>query len=93
MARRYNLLEAISEAGGIEKLGDKKRILLVRLRSGGGFEQTTYDMEKIMSGKTEIPYLVPGDQIIVPEKGWSLSKVLNILGSASSLRVLFGVPF
>ncbi|MEP6703203.1 MAG: polysaccharide biosynthesis/export family protein [Acidobacteriota bacterium] len=93
MNRRYNLVEAISEAGGIEKEGDKKRVLLVRLAPGGGFTQTVVDVGKVMVGKAQAPYLVPGDQVIVPEKRWSLSKIVEIVGKASSLRILFGVPF
>jgi protein involved in polysaccharide export with SLBB domain len=93
MGRRYNLYEAIAEAGGIEKEGDKKRILLVRLNPAGGFTQTVIDMDKVMKGKGEVTYLVPGDQIIVPEKRWSLTKIISTVSKASALRILFGVPF
>jgi len=93
MSRRYNLVEAISEAGGISKEGDKKRVLLVRPNPQGGFSQMVLDIEKVMSGKAEVPYLVPGDQIIIPEKKWSLSKIMNAVGKASMVRVLFGGPF
>jgi hypothetical protein len=51
------------------------------------------NFDKLLSGKTEIPYLVPGDQIIVPEKKWSLGKILDIVGKASAARILFGSPF
>jgi polysaccharide biosynthesis/export protein len=93
MNRRYNLYEAIADAGGIEAEGDKKRILLIRLDSGGGLTQTVFNMEKFMKGKTEMPYLVPGDQVVVPEKRWSLAKIVSTVSKASMLRVLFGVPF
>jgi|SRR5829696_699321 len=93
MNRRYTLFEAISEAGGIEKDGDKKRVLLVRLGPQGGLSQTVVDLSKVMEGKAESPYLVPGDQIVVPEKRWSLSKIMTIVSQASALRVLFGVPY
>lgn len=93
MNRRYNVYEAIAEAGGIAKEGDKKRVLLLRLNPQGGFTQTVIDFDKVMGGKTEVPYLVPGDQIIVPEKKWSLAKVMDVIGKASTLRILFGVPF
>lgn len=93
MSRRYSMVEAIAEAGGIDKQGDKKRVLLVRLAPSGGFTQTVVDMGKVMEGKAEAPYLVPGDQIIVPEKRWSLSKIIDVVGKASALRILFGVPF
>jgi polysaccharide biosynthesis/export protein len=93
MNRRYNLYEAIADAGGIEKDGDKSRIVLIRLDSKGGVSQTVFDMDKFMKGKTEMPYLVPGDQIVVPEKRWNLAKIVSTVSRASMLRVLFGVPF
>jgi polysaccharide export outer membrane protein len=93
MNRRYNVYEAVVEAGGVAKEGDKKRILLLRINPQGGFTQTVIDFDKLMSGKTEIPYLVPGDQVIVPEKKWSLTKIFDIVGKASAFRILFGVPF
>jgi polysaccharide export outer membrane protein len=93
MSRRYNLYEAIAEAGGIEKEGDKKRVMLIRMTPNGGFSQTTFNFDKLMSGKTEIPYLAPGDQIIVPQKRWSLLKIAEVVSRASALRILFGSPF
>jgi len=93
MNRRYNVYEAINEAGGIIKEGDKKRVVLVRMSPQGGFTQTVINFDKLLGGKTEIPYLVPGDQIIVPEKKWSLGKILEIVGKASAVRILFGSPF
>jgi polysaccharide export outer membrane protein len=93
MNRRYNVYEAVIEAGGIIKEGDKKRVLLVRMSPQGGFTQTVINFDKLLGGKTEIPYLVPGDQIIVPEKKWSIGKILEIVGKASAARILFGSPF
>ncbi len=93
MNRRYNVYEAIAEAGGIAAGGDKKRVLHLRLNPQGGFTQTVINFEKVMDGKADVPYLIPGDQIIVPEKKWSLTKVMDVVGKASALRILFGVPF
>ncbi|HMQ03343.1 MAG TPA: polysaccharide biosynthesis/export family protein [Pyrinomonadaceae bacterium] len=92
MNRRYNVYEAIVEAGGIDKEGDPKRVLLLRMNREGGFTQTVIDFSKVTAGKTEIPYLLPGDQIVVPGKRWSVSKVLDALGKASAFRILFGSP-
>ncbi len=92
MNRRYSVYEAIAEAGGIDKEGDSKRVLLLRMNKDGGFTQTQIDFSKLTSGKTELPYLLPGDQIIVPGKRWSLAKVLDAVGKASALRILFGSP-
>ncbi len=93
MNRRYNIYEAVAEAGGIAKEGDKKRVLLVRMNSQGDFTQTVINFDKMLSGKTEVLYLVPGDQIVVPEKKWSIAKILDIVGKASAARILFGSPF
>lgn len=93
MTRRYNVYEAVVEAGGIAKDGDKKRVLLIRRSRDGGYSQMIINFETLLSGKTEIPYLVPGDQVIVPEKKWSLSKIFDVVGKASAFRILFGMPF
>jgi len=93
MNRRYSIYEAIAEAGGIAKEGDSKRVLLLRMNQQGGFTQTVIDFSKLTAGKAEVPYLLPGDQLIVPEKKWSLSKVLEVVGKASAIRILFGSPF
>ena len=93
MSRRYNIYEAVVEAGGMAKDADKKRILLIRQNPQGGFTQQMVDFDQLLKGKTEIPYLVPGDQIIVPEKRWSVSKIFDIVGKASAFRILFGSPF
>jgi protein involved in polysaccharide export with SLBB domain len=93
MSRRYNVYEAVVEAGGIAKDGDRKRVMLIRHNPQGGFSQTVINFDGLMSGKAEIPYLVPGDQIVVPEKKWSMTKIFDIMGKASAFRILFGVPF
>ncbi len=93
MNRRYNVYEAVAEAGGIEPGGNTKKVILLRMNGQGGFTQTDLNFEQMTAGKAEIPYLVPGDQIIVPEKRWSLTKIVEIVGKASMFRVLFGSPF
>jgi polysaccharide export outer membrane protein len=93
MNRRYNVYEAIAEAGGFAKDSDKKRVVLLRINLQGGFSQTVINFEKVINGKADLPYLIPGDQIIVPEKKWSLTKVLDTIGKASAVRILFGTPF
>ncbi|NOT47571.1 MAG: hypothetical protein HOP17_07450 [Acidobacteria bacterium] len=92
MNRRYNVYEAIAEAGGIAKEGDTKRVLLLRMNSQGGFTQTIINYSDLMKGKGNVPYLLPGDQLIVPEKKWSLTKILDAVGKASAIRILFGSP-
>lgn len=92
MNRRYSLYEAIAEAGGVIDKGDLKRVVLVRMDRNGQLSQSVIDIDKMLSGRTPVPYLQPGDQIIVPEKRWSLTKILDVLGRASAVRILFGIP-
>ncbi|MBX7170507.1 MAG: polysaccharide biosynthesis/export family protein [Pyrinomonadaceae bacterium] len=93
MSKRYSIYDAVIESGGFAPNADKKRVLLIRHTPQGGLSQTAINFETLLNGKTEIPYLVPGDQIIVPEKKWSLSKLGDILTRASAFRILFGSPF
>lgn len=93
MNRRYNVYEAIAEAGGIAKEGDSTRVVLLRMNSAGGFTQKIINYRDLTKGKGEVPYLLPGDQLIVPEKKWSLAKILDAVGKASAVRILFGSPF
>lgn len=92
MNRRYSVYEAVVEAGGFAPGGDKSRVLLVRMNSQGGVTQTVINFDRLLKGKEQMPYLVPGDQIVVPEKRWSLTKILDTIGRASAVRVLLGSP-
>lgn len=93
MNRRFTIYEAVAEAGGITKGGDLKRVLLIRMTPQGGFSQTVVDFNDMLKGRNaEVMYLLPGDQVIVPEKKWSLTKVLDTIGRVSALRVLLGSP-
>jgi hypothetical protein len=47
-------------------------------------------MEK---GKADMVYLSPGDQVFVSGKGFSITKVLEIVSRGSSALSLFGIPF
>lgn len=93
MNRRFNLYEAIVEAGGITKEGDGKRVLVVRLTQQGTLSQKLYNLDKVIGGQDAVPYLMPGDQVIVPEKRWSLTKILDVIGKASAARMLMGIPY
>lgn len=92
MSRRYNVYEAIAEAGGITKEGDRKRVVLIRMTHDGSFSPTVIDLNKIVEGDQKVPYLLPGDQIVVPERKWSLTKILDTVGRVSAIRVLLGSP-
>ncbi len=93
MTRRYSVYEAVVEAGGFAKDADQQRVMLIRSNAQGGFSSSIINFKELLSGKTKMEYLAPGDQIFIPEKKWSLTKVLDIIGKASAFRLLFGSPF
>jgi polysaccharide export outer membrane protein len=95
MDRKVSLYEAIAEAGGVTKEGDKKRVTLYRFGQDGRIEPRTVDLTQMEKGKSEMIYLNPGDQVFVPDAGFRLrpSNIMKILQQASVVRLLFGVPF
>lgn len=93
MTRRYSVYDAIIESGGLAPGADKKRITLMRRTSTGGYNPTTIKLEEMIAGKIPMEYLIPGDQVIVPEKKWSITKILDVVNRASAFRILFGSPF
>lgn len=86
MTRKYTVYEAITEAGGLLPDADKKRITLMRRTSLGSYEPTTIKLDEMIAGKIPMEVLSPGDQIIILEKKWSLSKVLQYVNMAIGFR-------
>lgn len=95
MDRKVSLYEAVIEAGGIAKNGDKKKIALIRYNAQGSLTRQEVNLTDIESGKAPMIFLNPGDQVFVPKKGFSFNwnTFTQILGQASVVRILFGVPF
>ncbi len=95
MDRKVSLYEAVIEAGGIGKNGDKKKIALIRYDRQGNLSRQEVNLAAIESGKEPMIYLNPGDQVFVPKKGFSLNWETfgKVLGQASVVRLLFGSPF
>jgi polysaccharide biosynthesis/export protein len=93
MTRRYSVYDAIVESGGLAPGADKNRITLMRRTSLGGYNPTTIKLDEMLAGKVPMEYLIPGDQVIVPEKKWSITKILDVVNRASAFRILFGSPF
>lgn len=95
MDRKVSIYEAVIEAGGIAKNGDKKKIALIRYNAQGNLTRQEVNLADIESGKAPMIFLNPGDQVFVPKKGFSLNwnTFSQILGQASVVRLLFGVPF
>jgi polysaccharide export outer membrane protein len=94
MTRRVSIYEAIVESGGVLKNGDRKRVMIYR-QSEKGLTQIPVNLQAIERGKAEMVYLVPGDQVFIPDAGFklSVSNVFKVLEKASLVRILFGVPF
>jgi polysaccharide export outer membrane protein len=95
MDRKVSLYEAIVEAGGVLKDGDKKRVTLYRLDPQGRLAPQSVNLIEMERGKAEMIYLNPGDQVFVPDAGFKLnvSTIFKILEKASLARLLFGSPF
>ncbi len=92
MDRAVNLYEAVQEAGGVVSGGEKKKVLLVRINGAGMVEQKVINLEEIERGKVATIQLRPGDQVIVPGKGFTWQKFLNVVQQISGFRGLVGSP-
>ena len=95
MDRKVSLYEAINEAGGIAKDGEQKKVAILRFNEMGTLSRQDVDLTLIEKGKAPMIFLNPGDQVLVPKKGFSLSfnTVFDVLQKASIVRLLFGSPF
>lgn len=94
MTRRLSVYEAIVESGGVLKTGDRRRVMIYR-QTEKGLSQIAVNLTDIERGKAEMVYLVPGDQVFIPDAGFklSVSNVFKVLEKASLVRLLFGSPF
>ena len=90
MDRKVSLYEAILEAGGIAKDGNKKKIALVRFDTQGRLSRQDVNLTEIETGKVPMIYLNPGDQVFVSGKGFTVEKFFDYLGKASAVKLLFG---
>lgn len=93
MDRKVSLYEAIIEAGGVAKDGNKKKIALVRFDAQGKLARQEVNLADIESGRAPMIYLNPGDQVFVPGKGFTIDTIFKTLERVSIVRLLFGVPF
>lgn len=93
MDRKVSLYEAVIEAGGITKEGNKKKVALVRFDAQGRLSRQDVNLVDVESGKVPMIYLNPGDQVFVPGKGFTVDTVFKTLEKVSFVRLLFGSPF
>ena len=93
MDRKVSVYEAILESGGISKNGDKNKVWVVSYGKDGRLSRKQYSLSQMETGKAEMVYLNPGDQVFVAGKGFTVEKFFDVLGKASAARLLFGSPF
>jgi polysaccharide biosynthesis/export protein len=90
MDRKVSLYEAIIEAGGIAKDGNKKKIALIRFDAQGKLSRQDVNLTEIETGKVPMIFLSPGDQVFVSGKGFTLEKVFDYIGKFGAARLLLG---
>jgi polysaccharide biosynthesis/export protein VpsN len=62
------LIQAISQAGGLNAIAESDRVRLTRRLHGGGTQSVVIDLEAINDGKGEDVLLQSGDRIYVQER-------------------------
>ncbi len=93
MDRKVSVYEAILESGGVTKNGDRNKVYIVSYTNDGRLSRKMVSLAQMESGKADMVFLSPGDQVFVSGKGFSIDKVFDIIGKASAARLLFGIPF
>lgn len=95
MDRKVSVYEAVVESGGVLKDGDKRRVMIYSYDPQGRISQRAINLQEIESGKAQMIYLNPGDQVFVPDRGFRLNvnTIFDIISKASVVRFLFGSPF
>lgn len=93
MDRKVSIYEAIIEAGGITKEGDKKKVAIISFDGQGRLTRRDINLAAMETGKEPLVFLNPGDQVFVGGKGITFDKVFDTIGKLSVVRLLFGSPF
>ncbi len=93
MDRKVSVYEAILESGGVTKNGNRDKVYVVSYTPEGRLARKEVSLSQMESGKAEMVFLSPGDQVFVSGKGFTIEKFFDVLGKASAARFLFGTPF
>ena len=93
MDRKVSVYEAILESGGVTKNGNKDKVYVISYAKDGRLARQQVCLAQMESGKAEMVFLSPGDQVFVAGKGFTIEKFFDVLGKASAARLLFGSPF
>lgn len=89
MDRKVSVYEAILDAGGVTKDGNRNKIYVVSYGKDQRLTRKEVNLSLMESGKADMVFLSPGDQVFVPGKGFTIGKFLQMVSSASAARVLF----
>ncbi len=92
MDHKVSVYDAILEAGGVTRNGNRDKVYVVSYTKDGRLSKKQYSLNQMENGKTEMVYLSPGDQVFVAGKGFTLEKFLGIIDSTRWGRILMGVP-
>lgn len=96
MNHRMTVTEALSEAGGVLRTGDKSKVVVYRRQASGMLTPIAVNVSAIYKGKApDNTYLVPGDQIIVPgNKFKTFQEIMSFTPILSFARIFTGgFPF
>jgi polysaccharide export outer membrane protein len=93
MDRKISVYDAITNSGGVTRNGDRNKIVIVSHTKDGNLSKRTVSLAQMESGKAEMVYLSPGDQVFVSGKGFTFTKFLMVIGRATSAAALFGSGF
>ena len=89
MDRKVSVYEAILESGGPTKNANKDKIYVVSYGKDGRLAKKMVSLSMMESGKADMVYLNPGDQVFVSGKGFTIDKFFDVLGKASAAAFLF----
>lgn len=88
MDRKVSVYEAILDAGGVTKNGDRSKIAIVSYTKDRRLSRRIVSLAAMEQGKAEMVYLNPGDQVYVAGKGFTIGKLFEALSQASMLRYM-----
>jgi polysaccharide biosynthesis/export protein len=93
--RKVSVYEAIVEAGGVAKDADKKKVVIYSYNGEGRVTSKMLDLTALEQGKVDMIFLNPGDQVFVSGKGFTLSKVLDVITRVTAFRGILtgGMPY
>jgi protein involved in polysaccharide export with SLBB domain len=92
MSRRVSVYEALSEAGGVLRTGDKKKVMVLQWGADRTLKTIPIDVSAIEKGRAPDNYFLrPGDQIFVPGNKWkTVDAIMKALPIISFARIFTG---